>query len=284
MKIGMKGMKIGMALAACLAACAGARPLAHEAVVVSGTAGEPHVSSGGEGSAVPVVFVHGLGSNLEVWRAPLDHLRRTRRAIAYDARGHGRSEPARDGDYGIDAMAGDLDRVVTSLRVERFWLVGHSMAGEVISAYAGMHPEKVAGLVYVDAVGDLSQAPEALKAYFNAPAPPGFGANEMRAAFTEMLGDKAKPATRAQVLESVAATRPEAFLGARRAMTMYSPAAGVARYQGPKVCIDAEGNDFAFRAAKSFSISRVKTLANVSHWLMLDDPAGFVAALDEVLQ
>lgn len=282
-------MKVGRSalpgvLAALQLSCAGARPAQRDSAFLHGTSGELHVSDGGEGPAVPVVFVHGLGSNLEAWRAPLEHLRRTRRAIAYDARGHGTSEPARDGVYSMPAMADDLDKVVTSLHVDRFWLVGHSMAGDVISAYVGGHPEKVAGLVYIDAVGDLSKAPPELKAYFNAPAPPGFGATEMRAAFTEMLGDKAKPTTRAQVLDSVAATRPEAFLAARRSMTEYSPTDDVARYTGPKVAIDAEGNDFAFGATKSFSIARRQTLPNVSHWLMLDDPDGFIAALDEVLK
>src|SRR5712671_7337227 len=118
---------------------------------VHGGEGKLRVSDGGEGG-VPVVLVHGLGSELETWRPVLDRLRRSRRAIAYDQRGHGQSDPA--GEYSIAALAGDLARVVDELGLPRFWLAGHSFSGTVVSAYAADHSDKLAGVVYVDAVGD----------------------------------------------------------------------------------------------------------------------------------
>src|SRR5712675_3427801 len=96
-----------------------------------GGAGRLRVSDGGEGG-VPVVLVHGLASELETWRPVLDTLRRSRRVIAYDQRGHGQSDPA--GEYSIAALAGDLDRVVDELGVPRFWLAGRSFSGTVVRA------------------------------------------------------------------------------------------------------------------------------------------------------
>ena len=52
------------------------------------------------------------------------------------------------------------------MAISRFVLVGHSFAGTVLSDYAGRHPEKLAALVYVDAVGDASNAPAEIKEYF----------------------------------------------------------------------------------------------------------------------
>jgi hypothetical protein len=44
-----------------------------------------------------------------VWRAQLEHLRVNRRVVAFDRRGHGASDRARDGVYRIEALAEDLD-------------------------------------------------------------------------------------------------------------------------------------------------------------------------------
>src|SRR6266508_2399049 len=104
-----------------------------------------HVDDGGAGG-VPVVFVHSFAGSSSHWSAQLVHLRKNRRAVALDLRGHGRSAPPRDNDYAIDSLAGDVAAVVDRLGLNRFVLVGHSIGGAAAIAYAGAHPERVAGL------------------------------------------------------------------------------------------------------------------------------------------
>jgi pimeloyl-ACP methyl ester carboxylesterase len=125
---------------------------------VAGPAGSLRVDDGGSGD-FPVVFVHAFGGNTTHWAAQLEHLRKKRRTVAFDLRGHGLSEPATNGDYGMESMAGDIDAVVNKIGLQAFILVGHSMGGSVVIAYAGLHPERVAGLVLVD-TGDAKQIPE----------------------------------------------------------------------------------------------------------------------------
>ena len=55
------------------------------------------------------------------------------------------------GNYSADRLADDVLAVVDSLGLNRPVLVGHSIAGEELSSIATRHPEKVAGLVYLDA-------------------------------------------------------------------------------------------------------------------------------------
>ncbi len=57
-------------------------------------------------------------------------------------------------------MAEDIDVVVNALGLQRFVLVGHSMGGSVSIAYAGIHPEKVAGLLLADPSGDARKVPK----------------------------------------------------------------------------------------------------------------------------
>jgi pimeloyl-ACP methyl ester carboxylesterase len=170
---------------------------------VEGTAGPLRVSDGGLGGPA-VVFLHRLGSDLEVWRPQLDHLRASRRVIAYDQRGHGASGKPRDGDYTLEALAADLEVVRRALGLERFVLVGHSLSGAVMTTYLGAHPESVAGAVYLDAIGDFhAVARERLQEVVEREASPSFGASEQRAAVAEALGPRAKPATRQAVLATL---------------------------------------------------------------------------------
>src|SRR2546426_9848445 len=76
-----------------------------------------HVDDGGEGG-VPVVLHHGLGADLEVWREQIGHLRRSRRVLAFDMRGHGRSPRA--SEYSVAALVTDLEAVIA--RPPRVWL------------------------------------------------------------------------------------------------------------------------------------------------------------------
>jgi pimeloyl-ACP methyl ester carboxylesterase len=239
------------------------------------------VSDGGSGG-VPVILLHGLGSSLDVWRAQLDHLRETRRAVAYDQRGHGQSAWATDGTYTVDRLADDLDHLSAQLDLNKFWLVGHSFSGAVLSTYAGKHPDKLAGVVYVDAVGDLSGAPPEVKAAFEK-SDEGTTPEMLQDAYGRMLGSFAKEATRREVLATAKQMDVRAFAALRRSMAQVHAAEAISRYAGPKLVIDAQSEDWPFAASHLPGVRLVRRIPGVSHWLMLDDPATFNAALDQAL-
>lgn len=68
-------------------------------------------------------------------------------------RGYGASSaPAPDkGNYAADRLGDDVIAVLDALKLDRPVLVGHSIAGEQLSSIGSRHPERVAGLVYLDA-------------------------------------------------------------------------------------------------------------------------------------
>jgi pimeloyl-ACP methyl ester carboxylesterase len=258
-----------LALACCtsLLACAAPRaraPGPDGMTWVEGGAGRLRVSDGGSGEPA-VVFVHGLGSDLEVWRAQLDHVRAFRRAVAYDQRGHGASERARDGKYTIEA------------------LVGHSMSGEVLTTYAGAHPDLVAGLLYLDAEGDTHAYPaEEVRKYLDHVHAPSLDAAGRRALFEKNLGP-ARPATRERVLASLDRIDPPAFGQLFEAMLEFRDGRErLAPYHGPAAALEVAGNEEQDMAAIVLGLPRA-TLSGVSHWLQLDDPAGVNGALDAFL-
>jgi pimeloyl-ACP methyl ester carboxylesterase len=232
-----------------------------------------HIDDGGSGG-VPVVLHHGLGADLEVWRSQIDHLRRSRRVLAFDMRGHGRSP--RVPEYTVDSVVSDLEDVTAGL--PEFWLVGHSLAGVVLTAFASRHPDRLQGLVYVDALGDASSPPPEVREYFRT-YDAGMTPDRLQEAYVEMLGQMAKPATKRQVLQSVARMDLPAFAALRASMLEVAPPR---HFAGPKFAIDAAGPESARMAWRLPGVRR-RVIPGVSHWLMLDDPAAVNTALDEVL-
>ncbi|MEO7327694.1 MAG: alpha/beta hydrolase, partial [Minicystis sp.] len=186
---------------------------------VQGPHGRLRLSDGGEGG-VPVVFVHGLGGSYQAWSAQLEALRPARRAAALDLRGHGESDAPSNGDYAIPALADDVETVVSLLGFEKVYLVGHSMAGLVLASYAGRHPDKVAGMVFVDALGDLQRlSREEQEAFVAVGTDPKL---DVRKLYEDICGQRARPETRVRVLEQLDEMKPGAFAALRKTMVEYS--------------------------------------------------------------
>ena len=100
------------------------------------------------GEGIPVVLLHGLTATRRYVVMGSKNLERgDHRVIAYDARGHGRSEPA-DG-YGYDALAADLGAVLDDRGIERAVLAGASMGAHTLVRFALEHPDRAAALVII---------------------------------------------------------------------------------------------------------------------------------------
>ncbi|MGA9751590.1 MAG: alpha/beta hydrolase [Acidobacteriota bacterium] len=248
---------------------------------VDGPQGRLFVEDGGSGG-LPVLFVHGLGGDHEVWRAELDHLRRNRRALAVDLRGFGRSTCPADGNYGIEAMAGDVLLVARTLGLKRYVLVGHSMGGAVAIAAAAQDPESVAGLVLADPVGDATKMPaadrESFRRYFDGP--------DYTRHAEAFLGDvlaNAKPQTRAEVRKTFLAFSPEAVSQCVHAICDYPTARELERYPGPVLDVITDDNDAAWSLQNLVKGLPVVRMPGLSHWIMLDDPGTFARLVDGFL-
>ena len=105
----------------------------------------------GDSDWPPVLLLHGGGQTRHAWAGTARRLASAGYfAIALDARGHGDSQWAPDGDYSADALAADLACVCASLR-SRPALVGASMGGLTSLLAIGEGPPDFArALVLVD--------------------------------------------------------------------------------------------------------------------------------------
>ena len=89
-----------------------------------------------------IVFVHGYALNLDCWHFQRGYFRGKHRMVFYDQRSHGRSGRSDKAHATIDQLGDDLRRVIEELVPEGpVVLVGHSMGGMSIVAFAEQHPE-----------------------------------------------------------------------------------------------------------------------------------------------
>ena len=234
------------------------------------------VDDGGPHGSLPVVFLHSSAGNTHHFDAQLAHLRRTRRALALDLRGHGRSPRATS--FQVEEAAADVAATLEARGIDRYILVGHSWGGAVATAITGRSPEHVAGLLLLDPASDGRQMPkpmadglmEALRTNYD---------DVVRNHWTSML-ENARPEVRERVLREVEAVPREVVVGTLASLLTFDPVTPLSRYRGPVRSVITplnEGPDAYHRLVEGMSVVRVE---GTGHWLQLDKPAELNAIID----
>jgi pimeloyl-ACP methyl ester carboxylesterase len=241
--------------------------------------GAVFVDDGGR-SGLPVLFIHGNGADSTQWEKQLEHLRKTRRAVAVDLPGMGNSSPAANGDYSPKANAAAIDAAVSSLGLKRFVLVGHSYGGAVAATYAAAHPDKVAAVIYADSAASVPAMSPQMQKFVDA-----LRADRMKVTrmwFAPML----KPSSQAvqdRVFAGVEKSKVDAFAGALERLAGYDAKSVVNAYPGPKFVIYAADIESPASFRPLFPDLPAIKISGTGHWLMLDKPHEFNAALDNFL-
>ncbi len=156
----------------------------------------------GAGDATPVVLVHGITESAVSWDPLIPPLNATRRVVALDLRGHGRSGTA--DRYDLEAMAGDVAAVSAALGLDAPHLVGHSLGGAVVSAAGAAMP--VSSVVSIDQSLQLDGFKEQLMGFESQLRDPDAFPLVIQALFELMAGEKIAPEEMARVND---ARRPD---------------------------------------------------------------------------
>lgn len=118
-----------------------------------------HISIVSEGSGSPVVLIPGLSSPRAVWDEVAPDLARTHRVILVQVNGFAGDDPGENLKPGIlDGIVGDLHGYLAAQKLAPAKIVGHSMGGLVALQLARAHPGDASALMIVDAlpyVGDI---------------------------------------------------------------------------------------------------------------------------------
>ncbi len=124
------------------------------------------------GNSAPLVFVHGWLLSRQYWQPLLPYLTEAHPCLHYDLRGFGQSRqqldqyvsgiPAAAEDlqssaspYGLAAYARDLGELLRQIDLGPVWLVGHSLGGSIALWAAHCYPDRVKGVICMNAGGGL---------------------------------------------------------------------------------------------------------------------------------
>jgi pimeloyl-ACP methyl ester carboxylesterase len=112
---------------------------------------------GPRGDPAPIVLLHGTSASLHTWEGWTAVLRKHRRVIAFDLPGFGLTGPFAGNypkdDYRGDAYARFVLDVLDALQVPRAVIGGNSLGGEIAWRAASIAPQRIEGLILVDASG-----------------------------------------------------------------------------------------------------------------------------------
>jgi pimeloyl-ACP methyl ester carboxylesterase len=142
------------------------------------------------GSGKPLVLLTGSGNTAHVFDEFAGKLIPFAHVYGITRRGFGASSHPESG-YTDQRLADDVLHVLDSLKLVAPVLVGHSMGGNELTTLGSQHPNRVAGLIYLDAGADPKDFPASDPAYMalaeklppanRLPLPPPFPEAEYRA-------------------------------------------------------------------------------------------------------
>ena len=107
-------------------------------------------------SSEVLVFIHGWLLSRNYWQPLIEKLAIEHQCLAYDLRGFGDSQPCQSqAGYSLQAYVQDLGELLDRLGVETAWLIGHSLGGSVALWGADLLPDRVKGVICVNAGGGI---------------------------------------------------------------------------------------------------------------------------------
>jgi pimeloyl-ACP methyl ester carboxylesterase len=228
-----------------------------------------------------LLFVHGLGGDMNVWREQADYFAPKLRVVVLDLPGFGQSDKPAGANYSMRFFARAIRGVMDDAKIERAILVGHSMGAPVIRTFDRVYPTRVRGLVTVDGAL-LNNIPadraEKFLAQFKG-ADYEKNVNEM----FESMTAQASPALREELKSAAAATPQHVFVSAMEGMFRDPSVWSEQKITVPLLVVNAKSpmwTDKYLASLRTLAPDLRYETVEADHFLMLEKPE----ALDQAIE
>ena len=230
----------------------------------------------GSGSATPIVFLHGVGSDKSVWRRQLAHFGQTRRAIAFDYPGYGDSDPASEGATRED-YADAIISAMHELGVDRAHVCGLSLGGVIAIAMHHAGADRCGSLILADT---FAVHPDGRAIYERSLA----GSRDLpamaEARVDVLLAQPADPGTRREVVETMSRIDPAAYRTGAEAVWLADQRNRAEAIRVPTLIICGEEDKptppvLSHELQSMIPGSRLEMIRGAGHLTNLEKPAEF---------
>jgi pimeloyl-ACP methyl ester carboxylesterase len=228
------------------------------------------INDNGKGG-IPVVILHSLAGNSEQWTKQLESLRKSRRVIALDLPGHGKSASTPKDGFTVNELSAIIQESIDSLNIKKYYLAGHSMGAAIAAVLAADRPERTEGLLLLDPAGDSTRMPnEQVQQYLGAIQSEGY--TEFMDGYWNHLLAGSKELTRQQVMEDLHNTDRKTVINYFKALFVFNPVPYLYKYPGPKMIVYTDSNDMPVSLHNIVKSILSKKIKGTGHWLQMDKP------------
>ena len=244
------------------------------------------------------LFLHGIGGGRSNWLPQLKTAGTLMSAAALDLRGYGDSTLGPNRST-VDDYCADILRVREALGADRLVLVGLSYGSWIATSFAMRHPDLLAGLVLSGGCTGMSEAGveerEAFRVSRLVPIDAGQAPADFAPSVVKVLaGPNASDATKAQLLQSMAAIAAATYRDALLCFTNPQERFDFARLNMPVLMMTGEHDRLAspteihaiarrILAEASMPDVRYETIMNAGHVCNVEQPQVYNRILMEFL-
>ena len=238
----------------------------------------------GSGEAMPIVFLHGVGSDKSVWRPQLDYFGATRRTLAFDYPGYGDSDPAPDGTTRDDYAAAIL-YAMTKLGIAKAHICGLSLGGVVAIAMHHRAPERCASLILADT---FAVHPEGRAIYDRSLA----GSQDLpamaEARVGVLLAQPAEPNIRREVVATMSRIDPAAYRIGAEAVWLADQRERAAAIRVPTLVLVGDQDKvtpppLSDELAALIPDAKLQVIAGAGHLANIEKPGDFNRAVEDFI-
>ena len=102
-----------------------------------------------------LVFLHGLGANLTIWKKEFDYFKHKNYSVLMmDLRCHGGSSCKKNSRF--RNFRTDLNSLIKKLKLKKLILIGHSLGGMIALDYYGKYPKNIKSIISIDSSYEIS--------------------------------------------------------------------------------------------------------------------------------
>lgn len=238
-----------------------------------------------EGSGgIPLVFLHGVGSDKSVWAPQLAHFGKKRRSIAFDYPGYGDSDPAPEGTSREDFAAAIL-AAMSALDIGRAHICGLSLGGVVAIAIHSAAPQRCVSLILADS---FASHPEGQAIYERSLAASTDLRALAQARVDVLLAAGAGKDIRAEVVETMARIDPAAYRIGAEAVWLADQRGRARAIDVPTLVLVGEEDRvtppaLSSELAELVPKARLETIAGAGHLSNLERAPSFNRQVDDFI-
>ena len=230
-----------------------------------------------------LIFVHGWSRNRNDWDGQIDYFSEKHEVIRLDLAGHGESIGNRN-DWSIFAFSHDVVAVIEKLDLKQIVLIGHSLGAPVALETARRLPDRIVGIVAVDAFHDVEekftqdQIDDILTPF----------RNDFMGTYAQGARMMLKDSTQIQKsIEKIASFSPEIGIASLERCYHYNSNDLIPALKEVKVpirCINSDAIRTNVEAARRYASSfDVIIMEGVGHEMQTADPERFNQLLERIL-